>query len=159
MRFVPAGCVLLRGAAGMIQRIIRGRYPPNFSVIKARFPNATDKGTIFSYGDLIYLPAGGNLSRELIAHEAVHGERQMAIGVELWWDKYATERNFVLEEELLAHRAEYLAYRAGRNGRSRAGHLHVVAERLSGPLYRLPITYQEAVRLITEWRTDVKEAA
>jgi hypothetical protein len=133
-----------------MQTIVRGKRPPNFERIAAVFPGARGKGTIFSYGDRIYLPDGGNLSRELMAHEGMHGMRQIDMGVEVWWDEYLRNPAFMFEEELLAHRAEYAAYRAGRHGRSRAGHLHIIAERLSGTLYGNVVTYAGAVDLITK---------
>lgn len=124
-------------------------YPPNYRQILAAFPEAKAPGVIFCYGDTIHNPTGPSLTRALLAHEAVHGERQVAMGPAQWWDRYIKEPQFRFDEEFPAHVAEFKAFR-GNRGTSRAGHLHQIATRLSGPLYGGIVGYAEANKMILE---------
>jgi len=132
-------------------KIVRG-YPPNFKQIAAAFPDAKGKGVIFTYGDTVYNPTGPSLSRGLQAHEAVHVERQLAFegGAAAWWTNYIAEPHFRFTEEFQAHLAEFKAWRPNRIAGSRAGALHQIALRLSGPLYGRVMDYGSASRLILE---------
>lgn len=123
--------------------------PPNFDAILAAFPEASRPNLIFSYGDRIYYRGDAALPPELLAHEKVHCARQLDIGIGAWWERYIAETAFRLDEELLAHRAEYEAARARRGDRNaQARMLHVIAQRLSSPLYGGLLSYPEARRLI-----------
>jgi hypothetical protein len=129
-------------------RIVHQR-PPMFSEIAAAFPEAYQPGVIFAWGDVIYNPTGGPIEQELIAHEAVHGERQKAMGIEEWWHRYIAEPQFRVAEEIPAHRAEYRRYcqlQRDRDARARA--LHRMAIRLASDLYGQIITYMAAKRAI-----------
>lgn len=127
------------------QAIIVG-IPPNFTAIKARFPEAVKKGVIFSYGTRIYNPHGVSIPATLRAHEATHGERQENMGVDPWWERYLIDQAFVLDEEIYAHHAEYKAF-VRRHGH-RLRDLDAVAGRLSGPLYNRCITLEQAKHAI-----------
>ena len=127
----------------MLQTIVRA-YPPNFEAILKRFPVAINKGVFFSYGDKIYNPSGVPITKQLRAHEAEHGRRQIIIGVEQWWDRYINEPRFLLDEEIYAHHAEWrTALRTIGPGVMRS-----IAGRLSGPLYGNMIKYETAVEAI-----------
>lgn len=126
--------------------------PPNLERIAKVFPQAKGPNVIFAYGDTIFNPSKLNLTKQLLAHEAIHGERQLAYqgGVEAWWETYLTDMRFVFDEELPAHIAEYKAYKPGKHGYSRAGFLQMVAKKLASPLYNKVVTVDEAIRLIQE---------
>jgi hypothetical protein len=87
----------------------------------------------------------------------VHGQRQKAIGVDVWWRLYIDDANFRLEEEVLAHRAEYEhecrtpgADKPTPGFRSRSAYmLHQIANRLACRLYGNMITAADARLLIT----------
>ncbi len=83
------------------------RRPPNFEAIHKVFPMADGLGVIFAYAPYIFVPSGNSLPPELIAHEQVHIDRQTAMGVDAWWQRYLVDVEFRYLEELLAHRAEY----------------------------------------------------
>ena len=128
-------------------QVVNG-YPPNFEDIAAVFPAARNPGVIFTYGERIYNPGGAPIQPKLKAHVAVHSQRQ-GYAVDLWWYKYLRDPAFRLEEELLAHRAEYRAFKGScrdRNEVSRA--LHDAAARLSSALYGNMISYMDARRFI-----------
>jgi len=134
------------------QKIIRA-FPPNYPVLKRAFNLDQAAGVIFSYGDRIFIPNQRTpLPPQLVAHEAVHGERQLSHpdGVDGWWQWYVERAQFRLDEEVLAHRAEYAWHRLneGRGGRERA--LTHIALRLSGPLYNRMIDFAKAKELIEE---------
>lgn len=122
--------------------------PPNYEAIVAVFPGAAQPGVIFAYGDRIYAPGGRRPSPALQAHEQVHCERQGA-RPEHWWGLYLTDPCFRLEEELLAHRAEYRAYceRHGNRAKQEMALEHI-AGKLAAPLYGHLISVDDARRAI-----------
>jgi len=128
-------------------RILQER-PPNFEAVLRRFPCADKLGVLFAWGDVLYVPDGGDPGHELLAHELEHGRRQLAMGVASWWERYLVDRRFLLDEELAAHRAEYAKFCEAYT-RGRARFLTFIAQRLSGPLYGHPVAFDEACRLIT----------
>lgn len=122
--------------------ITRGT-PPNFAAIYAVFPAARAPGVIFTYGDSIYVNGPGELSPQLKIHEGVHSQRQARIGVERWWKRYLVDKDFRLEEELVAHRAEY-KHAKNRDREASVQLLHSIAARLASPLYGSMISQREA---------------
>ena len=130
------------------QRIIVGT-PPVWDQCIAAFGRNTivGKPVIFSWGRYIYNPTDCDISKALMAHEAVHGERQIADqdtneAITRWWERYLHDKQFRLEEELLAHRAEYHACRK-RHG-PRPADLRMIAGRLASPLYGNLLTQETA---------------
>lgn len=134
--------------------------------------NVERPGVIFSWGDRIFNPSNASITRELFAHEAVHGERQLAFNSEAgaegsvleWWDRYLGDPLFRLDEELRAHMAEYKAS-VKRHGHSPRA-LNNMAERLSGPLYGELVTMAQAkhailtgVMTLDPMKNSVKEPA
>jgi hypothetical protein len=116
-------------------RIVNGK-PPNFKKILEAFPLASRPGTIFTYGETVYVIGASDISPCLKAHEATHVQQQMQVGPEAWWDRYIEDPAFRLEQEVPAHRAEYRCFKAMERDRNRVSHaLHAIAERLAGPLY------------------------
>lgn len=110
------------------------QYPPNFKQIVEVFPKARSKGVIFAYGDLIYAPTSNRgIDPHLLAHESIHGRRQLEIGIEKWWYLYLNDRDFRHYEELLAHRAEYESM--VESGWNKDAALKLVSKRLCSGLY------------------------
>lgn len=134
--------------------------PPNFELILRAFPNADQPGVIFAYGDNIYNPSGKEIPRALLAHEAVHCERQQyhKMSPEIWWKLYTESTAFRYHEELLAHVAEFKAqdYR-GLDRNQRAKVLQSTAARLVAPLYNYtpPVSVSVALRDI-RWELNKK---
>lgn len=132
----------------MTPEIIYGQFPPNFDFIRAHFPMA-GKRTVFAMGDKIYVPSGIKLSPAIYAHELVHCDRQLKLGVETWWQKYVEDVNFRYWEELLAHRTEYRKLIENNPGRPmRRAHLAETAKKLSHKLYGPMITFDKAKKAI-----------
>lgn len=129
--------------------------PPLWDEIDAAF-NVVGKPVIFAFGGIIYNPENGKITRELMAHEEIHGQRQgpTADDCFVWWRRYIQDRGFRLQEEIPAHQAEYRAY-CKRHGSGRDKYLDFAASKLAAPLYGNLITIPQARRFITElvdWR-------
>jgi hypothetical protein len=136
--------------------------PPNFEQILEAFPDADKPGVIFAFGTTIHNPSGGNISPALLAHEAVHGHRQITkytppeMGIRIWWNNYISDAEFRYNEELLAHVAEYRAQSSLINDRNfRSKVLQSTALRLIAPLYNYqpPRTLAQAMRDL-RWELD-----
>lgn len=121
-------------------------HPPNFSRIAEAFPHVlTSNGVIYCYGSKIYSPDGILLvTPELVKHESIHSQRQ-GQDVDGWWDRYITDMDFRLREEIPAHKAEYFAFCRRHGDRNiRAKFLSTISERLAGPLYGSLLTVRQA---------------
>ncbi|MCH8135387.1 MAG: hypothetical protein IIB77_05340 [Proteobacteria bacterium] len=132
----------------MTQQIVND-YPPLYDEIAVAFGLKVRDPIIFSWGDRLYNPTRMEIPPELIAHEAVHAERQGG-GQEIidWWVHYIDSRAFRLAEEIPAHCAEYQHVLAHGNRTERRAALRVTAERLAAPLYGRMITPAEAIKAL-----------
>lgn len=134
-------------------------YPPNYVALTEHFPIKGKGGVLYAWGDRLYNPSGIKVMPWLMAHESVHGGRQLQrylctipgyTPVENWWIRYVHNPKFRLNEEILAHRAEWEAYKnAIQNPTQRQFYLAMIAGRLSSPLYGSLITPTEAANEIT----------
>jgi hypothetical protein len=131
----------------MTMRVVYDR-PPMFDEIDARF-HIRGKPVIYAWGSIIYNPQRIDIPPQLMAHEAVHGARQLRIGIVAWWKLYIESDRFRLAEELPAHIAEYrwLAEQAPSRRQRRAA-LKIVAARLAAPLYGGIVTKSAAAELL-----------
>lgn len=117
-------------------------FPPNIKAIREKL--RPPPSAIFCYGDTIYNPGNTLITSSLTAHEAVHSAR-MGDDPDKWWHAYLNNPLFRLEEEVLAHMAEYteiLNEKPNRHLRRR--HLSHISRRLAGPMYGRMITLREA---------------
>lgn len=129
--------------------------PPNIEAIDRAF-HTRGRAIVYAWGEKIYNPTGVVIEPQILAHEAVHGYRQLQRAVQdddesilVWWDRYINEAPFRLQEEVLAHRAEFVALAArtsDRNAKNRYM-LHVAAK-LAAPLYGHITTQRHARRLL-----------
>lgn len=124
-------------------------YPPNYEQVCKHIPAVKkNRNIVFTYAPNIYSPAGIELSPDLQAHEEVHIQRQRI--PEAWWDRYLTDVQFRLQEELIAYRAQY-QYALKHYGRPmRRKLLSHIASDLSSAMYGNIITKEEAINLITD---------
>ena len=124
--------------------------PPLYPDILKAFPTIVHVKPIFSWGATIYNPHRIKIDDGLMAHEGVHGARQGDNPV-AWWRRYLIDAPFRLEEEFLAHAAEY-KWRlgdAGLNRHSRRALLVQIAARLSSTLYGSMISLRNAKTALT----------
>ncbi len=124
-------------------------YPPNYERIISTFPYVKhDSSVIFTYGDTLYVPNGGEISQDLLTHEKTHTVQQGA-SPETWWDRYLVDTEFRLSQEVEAYRNQYKSFCkriADRN--KRFTYLHGLARDLSSEIYGGIITYQDATKRI-----------
>lgn len=138
--------------------------PPVYDACVAAFPGADVAHAIFSWGDRIYNPSDVPLTPALLAHEHVHCVRQqqycgigpghtvpLELGVELWWQRYLSDAEFRLDEEALAHAAEYASLARGANRHGRRAALTMLAKRLASPLYGKLLSIDAAKARILAW--------
>lgn len=129
--------------------IVYGERPPNFDKIRKVFPLSIAPGVVFSYGDKIFVNSKNELPPEILAHERVHCERQLAMGVEAWWDQYLVDPQFRYKEELLAHQVEYTFLRGLYPGQARKKSiLKHVAGKLSSRLYGPMVSLEQAKKAL-----------
>ena len=123
--------------------------PPNFDAIVAVIPRAANSNVMFTYGDTIYAPGGGDISDWLVAHEEIHCFRQ-GHDPEGWWKRYLVDIQFRFNEELIAHRVEWRTWMnmGARNRHERLRMMRIIAGRLSGPLYGGLVNFENARSLI-----------
>lgn len=141
-------------------------YPPNIDQIDAAFNSKRLQGILYAYGKSIFNPSAVDVPPWLVAHEAVHGYRQMnrefdddtapeaqafaSLSIDdrikFWWHQYINDREFRFAEELVAHAAEYRYFYRAHPGDRRVRQLYLkgCAERLSGPLYGRLLTFENA---------------
>lgn len=121
--------------------------PPLFDELDAAFKIA-GKSVIFAFGDRVYNPQRIAMTVPLMAHEAVHGQRQGS-DIMGWWRRYIADPEFRLAEEIPAHRAELVEMlRLTTNRVERRQIILVVALKLCSPLYGKLITLDKAKRAL-----------
>ena len=109
------------------------------------------EGTFWTYGDTIYNPGGHALPPDIVAHEEQHSVQQANHegGKDGWWRQYLDEPRFRLEQEAEAYGAQYRFYCEHVGDRNkRALFLHRLAATLSGPLYQVAVSVQQARAMI-----------
>lgn len=148
----------LVGEKDMSELLVIDGEPPLIEEIDRKFGVRGRTDVVFAFGDRIYAPGQGRLHPALEAHERVHCERQLAFpgGAIPWWRVYLDDRQFRLNEEVLAHRAEWRWYCAQRGAdkpvsgfrSAKLYHLHQIANRLASPLYGGLVDVRRARNLI-----------
>jgi len=129
---------------------IVNEYPPNYKDICKAFDIKDREGIIFTYGDTVYYPQGGELAQHLKVHEATHVQQQKAMGAKEWWDKYLVDPEFRLQQELQAYRAQYGIIKKIRNWREQEWLISAISADLASEMYGNVITKAEARALITK---------
>ena len=116
--------------------------PPNIERLKKVF-DFEGKKPIFTFGDTIYNPHGTPLADHIIIHEEVHQKQQKDPNE--WWEKYLTDKEFRLSQEVEAYREQYkYAVKYIKDKNTLAKFLHALSADLSSPMYGNIISYQEA---------------
>jgi hypothetical protein len=133
---------------GKKMKIING-YPPNYDEICEVFDIRGRKGIIFTWGTALYNPDNGNIPRHLMIHEEIHEAQQRTYGIKAWWEKYLTDAEFRLKQELEAYRQQYLFICGTHTREYRRPLLTKLARDLSGAIYGNLITFEEAKKEIS----------
>lgn len=130
---------------------ISNSFPPNFDQLKARFGD-DNKEVIFCYGDTIYNPYNRIIREDLIVHEQVHVQQQTRneMTPELFFNRYLTDNDFMLEAEAEAYAAQ-LNFLLIKEPGARNRLLHSFAAFLTDPVYGELIDIEEAEDLISKY--------
>ena len=119
-------------------------FPPNYREICKHFPVGGKINIVFTYGDKLYNPAGGEITPDLFAHEETHTRQQEKIGIEEWWDGYCNDTQFRLGQETEAYQNQYKYAVKHYNRAERRRLLDRISKDLASPIYGGIITKQEA---------------
>lgn len=129
--------------------------PPVWEEIMAQFKINLDS-TLFTYGDVLYNPAGINIPMDYVHHEELHAEQQGHGGEAAgkWWARYFQDQYFRIDQEAKAYAHQYdwwckngpKQYRNDKNWRGRK--MMEIARTLSSPMYGSVVNYDGAVKLI-----------
>ena len=99
---------------------------------------------VVTYGDIYYIPGGWVMPSHLVVHELVH-TRQQGNNPDSWWDKYLSDVDFRLFQELEAYKEQYKFICKKLKDRNKQNLFLVdFARILSGPTYGNSITQKEA---------------
>lgn len=123
--------------------------PPVFDQCNVLF-GATWENTIFAYAPNIHAEDPKTLSEDVVEHEMIHIARQ-GEEPQIWWERYLTDPEFRLEEELVAYRRQFFYLRDNkkidRNDLDKRVRFWV--SMLSGQGYGFLTDYQTAYNKIT----------
>jgi hypothetical protein len=122
-------------------------YPPNYALLNEVF-NLEGRKVVFTYGDILYNPSGGNPSMDLLVHEKVH-EKQQGDDPGGWWLRYVEDKYFRYNQEMEAYRAQYKFFcKVYKDRNRRALFLRAIASDLSSPIYGGIISLENATKQI-----------
>ena len=123
---------------------ILNQNPPNIDLILAAGLKPS-KDTVFCYGDTIYNPSGKKLSPDIEHHESIHARQQKDIGIDEWWRRYLSDKDFRLSQEIEAYGEQYkFAQKYVKDTKLLRWALENMAYALSGEEYGNLISYGEA---------------
>lgn len=126
---------------------IKNERPPNYDKIVAAGLNPGPH-TIFTYGDIIYVPSGQELPNHLIEHEGVHCDQQ-GDDPDAWWARYMADPYFRIEQEVSAYAKQYKFVCIRQKDRNkRVRFLMALASDLSSPIYGSVISQNKAFEMI-----------
>lgn len=147
--YAPTGRLIQPGKFGMT---ILYERPPVWENILNLFKINTDT-TIFTYGDIIYNPAGFHIDDEYIFHESIHAEQQghTAEDAAAWWARYFQDQYFRIQQEAEAYGAQYEFWcRTNKDRNMRDKKLRQLAATLASPMYGSVVGVTSAMGLIRE---------
>lgn len=129
---------------------ISTELPPVYPKLQAEFGVDFIKDRlIICYGDTLH--SNFEIPPEKYVHELVHAKRQDIMGIDNWWFEYLNNKEFRLNEELLAYREEYQFISRNISNREVVfSYLYDMAQALSSHVYGNLIEFYEAMRLIKD---------
>jgi hypothetical protein len=124
--------------------------PPVYGQIVAAVGVPPDTA-VYTYGDTVYSPSGGDLDADIEAHERKHMAQQAQMGAEDWWDHWTDNVEFRVWQELEGYQAQYRSFcKRYKDRNDRARYAFALAKDLAGPMYGRVIEFEEAYRRIRE---------
>lgn len=132
--------------------------PPIYDQLVAYGFGFDPGGTVFTYGDTLYNPAGIAIPDHLLVHEEVHAGQQghSEKVAKDWWGRYVVDPYFRIDQESEAYAKQYAFICVKVKDRNqRHGVLWNLASMLGGPMYGLVISHDAAMKMIRE-KSNVK---
>lgn len=125
------------------------QFPPNYEEIRKSLGDVEKSRPIFAFGETLYNPFKIAITPDIEAHEEAHMKRQGRMP-EIWWQKYLFDKEFRLEEEVIGYGTQYafLKRMPHMNSKLLEWFREKMGQALSGPLYKLDISYGEAMSKI-----------
>lgn len=115
---------------------IKQGFPPNIEKIRAVFPDIAWRA-VFTYGDTLYIQ--DNKEEDIVPHLHIHEEThvmQQGNNPEDWWDRYLTDVEFRLQQEIEAYGRQYAYVKSHTRGDTTHKQvLFMLAGDLSSPMY------------------------
>ena len=106
------------------------------------------ESAVMTVGNILYNPSGNLIDNALMRHEEAHSIRQGNKPDE-WWQRYLSDDKFRFGEELLAYKIQYQEAQKHIKDRNALFRYALrLAGDFSGPMYKLPISRSEALKLI-----------
>lgn len=138
--------------------IIKYEKPPNYELISKSFDIPYE--AVFTYGNVLYVPNGGEIDQALMKHEETHMSQQEKLGKDVWWNYYIKSRDFRLSQEVEAYQNQYAEKKKLTKDRNELNrYLNRLAMDLSSPMYGKIMTLTEArqaIRSLIPIRFDVR---
>lgn len=129
-------------------KIIRDK-PPIWDEAHRHF-EIDDAITFYTYGDILYNPAGIEVTADLAVHEYTHWQQQEDVGgPEIWWRRYFDDRRFRAQQEAEAYARQYRFFcRENLDRNTRFRYLCLLGSFMASPLYKLETGVNESMALI-----------
>jgi len=106
------------------------------------------KTTIFAFKGKIFNPSGVDIPADILVHEEVHLKQQKGADDD-WYDRYLTDKEFRLNEEIAAFREQYKFFcEMERDRNLRTRYLDKIAKNLSSEIYGEIISKSEVINKI-----------
>ena len=103
-------------------------------------------GSIFTYGDTIHCLF--DLEDDLIVHEQTHVHQQGTIP-ELWWQRYFSDKNFLISQEAEAYHNQYIFSTQDINDRNVKNRIAVfLANQFASSLYNNCVSTVQAIKYV-----------
>lgn len=112
-----------------------------------------ENGTVFTYGNKIHIFNKQHIAEDipLFHHESVHCRQQIKMGAEEWWEKYFTDKEFRLSQELEAYTRQVRSIKKNVKDRNkRAMYINAIAKDLSGAMYGNIISLEEVRKIFNK---------
>lgn len=127
--------------------IIDHTKPEIYQRLHQQFGADWEKGIIIAWNGKIHCK--GEPEPQKIVHEAVHLQVQEEMGNDPWWLAYLEDKDFRLEQEKLAYKAEAdFIKRAIKNREHRFQYINDIAKAFASPIYGPIISWQEALAFL-----------
>lgn len=120
--------------------------PPIFDTLVERF-GIRWENVVITYGDTVH--SKEPQPDEIIAHEKVHVQQQLAMGVEEWWRRYLEDPEFRKSQEAPAYQRQWQFIKTHEKNRERAFKRKLkITQDFSGAMYGHICSFQEATKII-----------